>query len=56
MIFTGRTEHFIVKTCNNGSNLMVRHKDKVVTIHSKNFREGNPKIREDDPNFRGDLR
>ena len=38
MIFTGRTEHFIVKTCNNGSYLMVRYKDKVVTIHSKNFK------------------
>ena len=29
---------------------------RIYVGNSKNFREGNPKIREDDPNFRDDLR
>ena len=29
---------------------------RIYVWNSKNFREGNPKIREDDPNFQDDLR
>ena len=29
---------------------------RIYVGNSKNFQEGNPKIREDDPNFRDDLR
>ena len=49
------TWKFFRETRDNSGTLRKKNL-RIYVRNSKNFREGNPKIREDDPNFRDDLR